>query len=80
MCEELIYFCAKNKKRQADEEGPTQEGEEENKTTPGGNADSDRIKRLEEDIKKGKIEVAPAKNERNANNDLSALKIDKKKK
>lgn len=31
LCEELIYFCAKNKKQVEEEEGPAQKDEEESK-------------------------------------------------
>ena len=64
MCEELIYFCAKNKKSTKEEDGPTPQGEEKKGGTPAEETEKAREKRLLEEVKKGKIEIAPSKSER----------------
>jgi len=73
MCEELIYFCAKNKKVVKDEDGPTIQ-EEEVEDVAATTEETDKAKRLNEDVTKGKIEIAPSKSEREQNNTLGALK------
>lgn len=68
ICETLIYFCAKNKKRIPESDHP---GEEVIKGTPEMEA---RSKKHDEEIKKGKIEVATNKKLREAeDNPLTSI-------
>ena len=60
MCEELIYFCARHKKVIKDEDGPATQEEEVKDVA----ATTEEAKRLNEDVSKGKIEIAPTKSER----------------
>lgn len=56
LCEELIYFCARNRKAE-----PTPVSK-----PVAACEDAERDKRLQEEVKKGKVEVALSKAEREA--------------
>lgn len=73
LCEQLIYFCARNK-RKTEENGPAAE-----ETKQASQTAQARENKLKEDIEKGKVEVAISKAERAAANVLNSLKQDKKK-
>lgn len=81
LCEELIYFCARNtKKSEEDKDGPEVEAETR-QAAASEETDKARAKRLEEDVKKGKVEIALSKKDRNeTGSGLGALKKDTKRK
>ena len=69
----MIYFCAKNRKRTETEDADEDEEESKGEADDEAETPEARAKRVQEKVNQGKIEVAPAKHERELGNELGSL-------
>ena len=69
----MIYFCAKNRKVAETENADEDDEESKDEADAEAETPEARVKRVQDGVNAGKLEIAPTKQERERGNELGSL-------